>query len=258
MICGDWWWVGVSIRVSACECVAFCAGVRACERVCVFLPGPHYASCISPALGSLCDIFVVWRWIILIILEIHCYKIYGSLLCCTHMFLQPGESPRCFADSLWASADLTHFTDLKEQSAAEAALHSRPFERTTTSTVFMKISVSLKRSLFHKSRISSGPVHRTMLQEYFSVSAVVLNLQCPVLGKINLFVSFFFSQESREITSYVSTFVQNILRQAFIWSILALFERCCRTWSWRVSPSDDKKKWIIGLFIMLLKAKVHY
>lgn len=185
--------------------------------------------------------------------------IYGSLLCCTclYMFLQPGESPRRSLDSLWASAELTHFTDLQEQSATEAASHSRPCECITSSTVFMKISVSLKRSLFHKSRISSGPVHDTILQKYFSVPAAVLNLQCPVLGKINLFVLFFFLKRA-EITSYVSTLVQNVLRQAFIWSVLPPFERCCRTRSWRASPSDDKKKWIIGLFIMLLKAKVHY
>lgn len=66
------------------------------------------------------------------------------------------------------------------------------FECITSSAAFMKISASLKTSLFHESRISAGPVHDTRLQWDFSVSAAVFNLQCPVLGEITFFVCPFF------------------------------------------------------------------
>lgn len=182
--------------------------------------------------------------------------------CAAHVFIRfcSQESHRgALQILLWASADLTHTSLTWRRVERRQLLVGGLFECITSSTVFMKISASLKTSLFHESRISAGPVHDAILQWDFSISAAVLNLQCPVLGEITFFVFPFFSpQKSKEITSYGSTFVQNILRQDFIWSVLAPFERCCRTWSWRASPSDDKKKWIIGLFIMLLKAKVHY
>lgn len=72
---------------------------------------------------------------------------------------------------------------------------------------------------------------------------------CSDLGKMNL---FFYLEESEEMISHILTVVQNILWQSFIWSVRGSFERCCRTWSWRASPAHDKK-WIIGLFIKLLK-----
>ncbi len=72
----------------------------------------------------------------------------------------------------------------------------------------------------------------------FSVSVSLLNV-AQLLGRWTSV--YFHPRESKEITSYVSTVVQNILRQPFIWSIRGPFERCCRTRSWRASPSDDKK-----------------
>lgn len=72
----------------------------------------------------------------------------------------------------------------------------------------------------------------------FSVSAFVLNL-AQLLGRWSCV--YFDPPESKEITSYVSTVVQNILRQALIWSTRGPFERRCRTRPWRAWASDDKK-----------------
>lgn len=172
------------------------------------------------------------------------------------MFLQPGESLTCSTASHTAAkcycepSQISH-TPLtcKPRSTDSNGSMLRVIAKKSIWIYFISHCVNVnfcffEAFVFHQSKNFSrlvpwrSPVTITkwLAVCYFSLSTLVLNV-AHFLGK---WTSTYFHPQ--EITSYISTVVQNILGQLLIWSVRDPFERCCRTRSWRASPSDDKKR----------------